>query len=123
MAALVSYNLALDAGCDYTSPTWTWETGDPPAAVSLVGSTAKLQIRSVAGAADPAQLTLTEASSASGQVILGGALGTIYFTVTDTATTALTITNGQWDLIITLSTGIKWKFAGGAVQVSDTVTV
>lgn len=88
-------NLALEQGATFRK-TLTWKTGTPAAAVNLTGYTARMQLRSSPGAATAA-ISLTDVANAQGQLVLGGAAGTIEIYIKDSATMALTA-GGVYDL-------------------------
>lgn len=88
------------------------------ALVNLTGYTAKLQIRQRTNDADPALLTLTEASG----LTLGGAAGTIVWAMTPTQTTALPIGALVYDLRLTSGTGVVTFLLAGNLRVQERVT-
>lgn len=84
--------LDLQQGVDYTE-TFTWQTsaGTP---ISLVGYTAKLQLRQRYDSA--ALVSLTHASG----ITLGGSAGTITFTISASALNAIANSGGVWGLAV-----------------------
>jgi len=95
--------------------TWENSVGTP---INLTGYTARMQIRSTIDAA-VISATLTDAN---GGLTLGGAAGTISLYLSDTATTALTITSGVYDLELVAPGGDVTRLVQGGVSVSREVT-
>lgn len=114
----VSYNLVMEAGVDFPV-TVTWKDGTG-ALVNLVGYTAKLQIRTSPGAA-----LLIEKKTADATIVLGGAAGTIVWTITAADNTALAAqtTAMHWDLLMTSPTGVNVRLLQGLVIVVPAITV
>lgn len=88
------------------------------ALVNLTGYTAKLQIRQRANDADPALLTLTEASG----LTLGGPAGTIVWAMTPVQTLALPVGALVYDLRLTSGTGVVTFLLAGNLRVQERVT-
>lgn len=97
-----------------TNPRWT-PTYTP---VDLTGWTAAMKIRPTYES-DDVIVALTHEASADGQVVLGGATGTVDITVKDEATTwerFLERTDHVWDLMLTAGGGDAHKLVGGVLR-------
>lgn len=112
--------LAIDQGATYRKTflyTTSLTTLTP---IDLTGYTARMQMRSSPTAA-VTSLSLTQLSSLNGQLILGGALGTIQVYITDVATAALS-GGGVYDLEIISPSGDVTRLVQGTYAVSPNVT-
>lgn len=113
-----AYNLVLEAGVDYPlTITWKDSTG---ALVNLTGFTGKMQIRTGAGGT-----VLLEKSTAGATMVLGGALGTIAFTITgaDATTLVAQTVPMKWDLLLTSPTAVGTRLVEGFVTSKPAITV
>jgi len=91
MAAGV-YDITIEQGATFQmSLTWKDSTNSP---VNLSGYTARMQVRSNYEAED----TLVSLTSAAGDIVLGGALGTIVITIAASVTQLLQIEEAVYDL-------------------------
>jgi hypothetical protein len=90
--------------------------GDPH---DLTDATARMQIRPKAG-----QAPLVDVSSdgVDPAIVLGGTAGTVLVTLTDTATDALTVKKGVYDLEVDYGGGEVYRLLEGKVVVSPNVT-
>lgn len=88
-------NIKIEQGATLRK-TLTWKTGQALALVDLTGYTARMQLRASPASAT-VLLSLTEAPSSVGQLILGGPAGTIEIYIKHTATDTLTA-GGVYDL-------------------------
>jgi len=95
----------------------TWRNKDK-SLVDLTSCSAKLQVRSTIDSA----IVLLELSTANNGIVLGGVLGTITIQATNTITSALTWTTGQYDLLITLANGETKRLCEGTWDVSEGIT-
>ncbi len=110
-------NVTIEQGADWQQALiWKDSTG---AAISLVGYTAKAQVRRAPNASE---LYLT-ATTADSTIVLGGVLGTIAIHVPAATTAALTFTGGSWDLVLTSGTGVITRLVEGQVTLDRSVTV
>ena len=117
MAATNRYDLAINQGATFSlAATWRDSNGT---AVNLTGYTARLQIRS----AYDSSTTTVSLTSAAGDIVLGGAAGTIVATISATATAALASSfSGVWDIELVSGSGVVTRLLEGAVTVSPEVT-
>lgn len=91
------------------------ETGVP---VSLVGYSAKMQVRKSATAPD----VLLELSTTNGGIALGGTAGTVELKFTKERTAGATWTGGVYDLELTSGSGSTFRFIEGGMELSREVT-
>ncbi len=114
------YDLAVEQGSTYTR-VFTWTTGgtgcNPGTPVDLTGYGAKMQIRS--NVSSPT--VLFEASTANGNIVLGGTLGTITLTIPALDSAAWTFVTGVYDLELTMGVDAT-RLLQGKVAVSREVT-
>lgn len=87
-------------------------------AVSLVGYTAKMQIRANKLSAD----VLAEYSTASGDITISGSAGQVIIDVTGSKTATLAITTGVYDLYVIDSLSNPKRVMEGNVLVSPSTT-
>jgi hypothetical protein len=114
------FDLALEGGQD-TPVTFTWQSNGAP--VNLTGYTAKLQIRQY-----PNGTLVLQKATSDGSITLGGANGTISFTVSvaNAATLYSAIQQGRqlkYDLIMTSPGNVYTKLLKGYVTVDPAITV
>lgn len=81
-------------------------------------TTAKMQVRTTADAAD-ALVTLT---TAGGGIVIGGVAGTVEIIVTDELTAALSAGSAVYDLDLYHTNGSVYKIMRGAVTIVARVT-
>jgi hypothetical protein len=93
--------------------TWKDSTG---ALVNLTGYTAKLQLR------DTATNTVVDEFTESTGLALGGALGTITWTITETETALLPVGSSAYDLRLTSGTSVVTYLLAGHLNVQKRVT-
>lgn len=117
MTAPITYDLTLYQGATYRE-TFTWQAGDPAAAVNLTGCTARMQVRQTVNS--PAKLL--DLTTENGGITLGGAAGTIQVVVAPSATAGVTWRTGVYDLEIVLAGGDVRRLLAGAVTLSPEVT-
>jgi hypothetical protein len=87
--------------------------------ISLVGSTAKMQIRDTQGGSKIA-CTLT---SPTGGITINGPLGTLTVKMTPTQTNKLFYPKSAYDIMLIDSNGNKMKLLKGFITLSRSVTV
>jgi hypothetical protein len=111
------YKLEIQQGATLSlTATWADSTG---AAVNLTGYTARMQVR----ASYDATSTVLALTSAAGDIVLGGAAGTIAITASATVTAALTAPwNGVYDLELVSGGGVVTRLLEGPATVSPEVT-
>lgn len=92
MALAGSYDITIDQGATYSQVfTWKDSNGD---AVSLVGWTARMQVRRRV----PSTGTIVDLTTENGGISLGGVAGTITTTIAATATDDLPTGEHVYDL-------------------------
>lgn len=96
----------------------TWSAGTPAVPVSLVGCTARMQVREKLDA--PA--VLLELTTENGRIVLGGLAGTVTLVLTAAETEALTWRSGVYDLEIEFPSGDVRRLLAGTVRVVPEVT-
>ncbi|MDF5755831.1 hypothetical protein [Spongiactinospora sp. TRM90649] len=95
--------------------TWTNAAGVP---IDVTGWSAAMQIRERAGGALYAEL-----STSGGQIILGGAAGTIRLRVAASVTAEWVWERGSYDLVLSDADGQKTRLLEGPAMLSAAVTV
>lgn len=114
--AAADYDILIEQGSTFVLPiTWKDPSGTP---INITNYSARMQIRRTVKATDVV-LSLT---SPSGEIQLGGTAGTIVVTISATATDALTIVRGVYDLELQSPTGVVTRLIQGVVTVSPEVT-
>jgi hypothetical protein len=130
------YNLAIEQGSTFIR-VFVWNTGgcgcdcgcstesacscsglSSATPVNLTGYSADMQIRQTISS----PTILYEASTAGGEIVLGGVLGTITLTIPAVDTAAFAFTKGVYDLQLTSGGDIVTRLLQGAVTVSPEVT-
>ena len=112
--------LAIDQGATFRK-TFLYTTSlTSLVPVDLTSYSARMQMRSSPTAA-VAGVSLTSTPTASGQLIMGGSLGTIQVYITDVATAALS-GGGVYDLEIISPLGDVTRLVQGTYAVSPNVT-
>lgn len=119
----------------YYAPTAVVAGTAPPASpwvlippYDVTGCTARMDIRSKAGAPDSAVpplspiISVTETLNASGQITVGGADGRLDVWLKPDATLLLTGRRAAWDLYVTPPGGDTVRVVQGAVTISKTTT-
>jgi len=118
--ALLKQNLAIDQGATFRA-YFVYSTTSPGVTpVDITSYTARMQLRKDPNAV-AVLLSLTDILSASGQIILGGALGTVQIYMTDTATMGLA-GGGAYDLEIVSPGGDVTRLLQGNFAVNPNVT-
>ena len=113
------YDFTIEAGADLSiGLTWKDETGT---LVNLTGASASLMLRYSVADASPV-VSLTETAGAHGQVVLGGALGTLTVKVNSTTTGTLTAGPAVYDLLVTVAAGDKTRLIEGVATIKQAVT-
>lgn len=110
-----SLDLCIPAGATFTRVI-RWKADG--ANVSLVGFTARMQIRPTAASATTTLSLTTE----NGRIALGGSAGTITLNISSTDSAALTAGRYVYDLELVSAGGIVTRLLQGVVTVSANVT-
>jgi hypothetical protein len=105
---------SCDCACDSSCGCGT--SSSTP--IDLTGFTAEMQIRSNIQSAT----VLYTASTANGDIVLGGIDGTVVLTIAATDTAAFDWTRGVYDMNLTSSGGVVTRLVQGSVVVSPEVT-
>ena len=118
--AYLKDNLSIDQGATFRK-SYVWSSTTPATTpISLTGYTARMMLRTKQGDVTPV-LSLTNVQNASGQIILGGSLGTLQIYLTDAATMSL-VKGGVYDLEVISPTGDVSRLLQGSFSVSPNVT-
>ena len=113
-------NLTIDKGSTFNI-LFTWSTKDinnVKTPVNLTGWTARSQMRESHDAATAVVSLTTENSG----IVLGGSSGTVQLSIAATATSAITIDKGVWDLEMVDGTGKVTRLLEGSVTFKPEVT-
>lgn len=109
------YDITIEQGATFTlSLTWKDSTGNP---VNLTGYSARMQVRTSYEAED----TLVSLTSSGGDIVLGGALGTIIITIAASATQTLQLDEAVYDLELVNGATVT-RLLQGRATVSREVT-
>jgi hypothetical protein len=109
-------HLTIEQGATY-DPVLTWgdENGAP---IDLTGYIARMQIR----ASVEAVTTIHEATTANGQLVMGGAAGTVTFNIPAVDTAAMDFEEAVYDLEVESAGGHVTRLVEGSVYLSPEVT-
>lgn len=111
-----TYDILIEKGATFQlSLTWKAPTNTP---YDLTGYTARMQVRKSVNATAP----LLSLTSSGGDIVLGGAAGTIVITASATATAAMDATHGVYDLELVAPSGTVTRVLKGSVEISPEVT-
>lgn len=111
-------DLPLEDGVDL--PVHLVCTDDDGVVQDLTGYTSLMQVRRAPGSA-----VLLEKSTGDASITLGGALGTIDFTLSAAQVTALlpaAARGAYWDIFITSAGGVETKLLMGQVVIAPKIT-
>ena len=109
------YDITIEQGATFQmSLTWKDSTGAP---VNITGYSARMQVRENYEAED----TLVSLTSAGGDIVLGGALGTIAITIAASATQILQLDEAVYDLELVNGATVT-RLLQGKATVSREVT-
>lgn len=109
------YDITIEQGATFQmSLTWKDSTG---AAVNITGYTARMQVRENY----EAESTLVSLTSSGGDIVLGGALGTIAITIGASATQLLQLDEAVYDLELVNGATVT-RLLQGKATVSREVT-
>jgi len=118
-----TYNITIEQGATwnlsviYRAPNNT--DGTPGAPIDVTGCVATMQIRTAAGAPDPAIITLTETSG----ITVGTTDGSFALMIDESDTLAFsTWTRAKYDFYITFPAGATRRLLVGTVTVIPTIT-
>lgn len=105
------YNLIIEQGVDLSLQVSVQDVN--AATYSLAGGTAAAQIRDDYNGALLASFTVVTATGVTGRLDL---------TLSAVTASALPLSGGKWDLLLTTSAGAKVRLLAGSVAVSGKVT-
>lgn len=109
------YDITIEQGATFQmSLTWKDSTG---AAVNITGYTARMQVRENY----EAESTLVSLTSSGGDIVLGGALGTIVITIGASVTQVLQLDEAVYDLELVNGATVT-RLLQGKATVSREVT-
>lgn len=113
------HDFVIEAGADLAIELeWSDESGGK---VDLTGGSAAMQLRYSIADASPV-VSLTEAASAHGQIVLGGTAGTLTVKVNAATTGTLTAGPAVYDLLVTVAAGDKTRLIEGTATIREAVT-
>lgn len=109
-------HLTIEQGATF-DPVLTWgdQAGVP---IDLTGYSARMQIRATVESA----AIIHEATTVNGQIVLGGAAGTVTFAIPATATELFTFDEAVYDLEVESAGGHVTRLVEGVVYLSPEVT-
>ena len=113
-----TYHLVLEAGVDFAiTITYKDSAG---AAINLTGYTGKMQIRN-----SPSSSILITKQTSDASMVLGGAAGTVAFTLTaaDCTTLSTQLVPMKWDILLTPSGVLGIRLVEGNVTSKPAITV
>lgn len=111
-------DIVIEKGTDFID---VWELFDDEAMTTptdLTGYTARMQVRENQDSTG----ILLDLTTANSKIVLGGALGTITFAITDTETGAIAVNKGVYDFELLDAGGLVDRLVYGDVTFSDEVT-
>jgi len=109
------YDITIEQGATFAlTATWKDNTGSP---INLSGYSARMQVRT----SYEAEETLVSLTSSGGDIVLGGALGTIVITIAASVTQGLQINEGVYDLEL-INGATVTRLLQGRATVSREVT-
>lgn len=114
--AAAEYDITVEQGATFQLNI-TWKNPDTTP-VNLTGYTARMQIREK----HSSTTALVSLTSAAGDIVLGGVLGTIVVTIPATVTDDLTIKRGVYDLELISGSSFVTRLIEGCVNVTPEVT-
>ena len=118
MTAIV-HNIVVEQGATFRLPVaWKNENQTP---VDITGYSAAMQIRQKPDSAQ-ALVSLTHTLTAAGQIVLGGAQGTIEIVIKHTATSQIPPGDWVYDLELTNPSGDVTRLIMGSAKVTPEVT-
>jgi hypothetical protein len=110
-------DLEIDQGSTYRQ-NFVWKTGTPKVPRSLVGCTARMQVRSNVGST----VVLCDLSTANGKIILNAIPGGIDLMIPAAETSAFSFESAVYDLEIIFADGEVVRLMKGTVTLSKEVT-
>lgn len=109
------YSFVMDQGSTWDT-VLTWKIGGTP--VNLTGYSARMQARSTVDATS----TIFSWTDTGGQLVLGGALGTVTFAVADTVTATYPAGTYVYDLELESGGGATTRLLSGTFTITPEVT-
>ena len=107
------YNIEIEQDTDW-SDSMVWKTGTANTIVNLTGYTAKMYIKSTYSSSTYIATLTTE----NGCITLGGVLGTITLSLSNTVTKLLPVGSYVYDLTLISSGGQKYRLIEGYADIS-----
>lgn len=111
-----TYNFTIDQGTT-VSVQWAYRTA-ANAVIDLTSYTARLQARPTVSSA----VTVMDATTANGQLVITGATGVVTLSLTATQSSALDFNSAVYDLEIVSPAGVVTRLVQGTVTLSREVT-
>ena len=103
------YDITIEQGATFQmNLTWKDSTGSP---VNITGYSARMQVRENY----ESESTLVSLTSSGGDIVLGGALGTIAITITASATQSLQLEEAVYDLELVSGATVTRLIQGRAI--------
>jgi hypothetical protein len=110
------HDITIEQGATFQlSLLWEDSAGDP---VNVTGYSARMQVREKY----TSTTTLLSLTSVAGDIVLGGAAGTIVVTASATATAAIDEKRGVYDLEMVSPSGTVTRLIRGCVTITPEVT-
>lgn len=110
------YNIVIEQGATFQlNLTWKDADGNP---INLTGYDARMQVRKRYTSTTP----MLSFSVTGGEIVLGGAAGTIAITGAATVTDDITDKYGVWDLELISGGGIVYRLLEGSAEIRPEVT-
>lgn len=117
--AAASHDITIEQGA-----TWrlvlSWMQPDGVTAYDLTDCHARMQVRSAHGT--DVLIDLTDAPGVDGQIVLGGAMGSVAIRIAPAATERLNVKKAQYDLVLQLATGDVERLLRGKVTIVPSIT-
>lgn len=114
--AAAQYDILIEQGATYQmNLIWKDSAGAP---INLTGYSARMQLRQTYKSTTP----LVSLTNTTGDIVLGGALGTIDVTISATKTAAIGVRSAVYDLELVNPSGFVTRLVQGDAEISPEVT-